>query len=170
MHVFYQLNVFKTALFFEKVCEITQKLTDFEILVFDWKFESIIEFGKILNVFDHLENELKAEIKILKKREYLRAIFLNSLLNNDASSLNAVEWGFDVMDNRSQLQKVLFFLVPELLKLPLISKVFEKKDKMWLSLNRESLACDLKILGGIHNLVTDISLLASFCYLLKNGL
>jgi hypothetical protein len=54
--------------------------------------------------------------------------------------------------------------------LPLLSKIFEEKDKMWLSLNRESLAYDLEILGGIHYLVADISLLASFCDLLENAL
>ena len=67
MHVFYQLNVFETTLPFEKDSEIAHKFTDVEILVLDWKFESIIELGKILNVFYHLENELKTEIKILKE-------------------------------------------------------------------------------------------------------
>ena len=170
MHVFYQLNVFETTLPFEKDSEITHKFTDIEILVLYRKFESIIELGKILYVFYHLENELKTEIKILKEGENLWAVFLNSLLNNDAGSLNTVEWGFDVMNNRSQLQEVLFFLVPELLKLPLLSKVFEEKDEMWLSLNRESLARDLEILGGIDYLVADISFLASFRYLLEDGL
>ena len=114
MHVYYQLNVFEITLSFEKSSEIAQKLTDIEILVLDWKLESIIELGKNLNVFDHLEYELKTEIKILEEWENLWTVFLNSLLYNDASSLNAVEWGFDVMDNRSQLQEVLFFLIPEL--------------------------------------------------------
>ena len=101
MHVYYQLNVFEITLSFEKSSEIAQKLTD-------------IEIRKILNVFDHLEYELKTEIKILEEWENLWTVFLNSLLYNDAGSLNAVEWGFDVMDNRSQLQEVLFFLIPEL--------------------------------------------------------
>jgi hypothetical protein len=72
------------------------------------------------------------------------------------------------MDNRSKLHEVLFFIIFQLLKLPLLPKVSKEKHKVWLALDRKSLAGDLEILRGIQHLVADVSLLASLGYLLED--